>query len=212
MIRVTIVDDHILVREGIRTICSKTQDIRVMHDYSGWEPLQEHLSDLDTTDVLILDISLARTDGIQILQELKHTRDTIPPVIFLTLHSEKDFAQSAFRAGAKGYVTKDAESSLIIEAIRIVFAGGYYISDEGSRHVIGDGDPMPTVQDDLSILSAQEHEVLTMICKGMTGKEIAYRLQINEKTVGTYKRRVMMKLGLSSTVELVRFGMRNNII
>ncbi|MBN2859049.1 MAG: response regulator transcription factor [Sphaerochaetaceae bacterium] len=211
MIRVTIVDDHILVREGIRTICSKTQDIRVMHDFSGWDTLSEHLTVLDTTDVLILDISLARIDGIQILNELKEQRKNHPPVLFLTLHSEKDFAQSAFRAGAKGYVTKDAESSLIIEAIRIVSAGGYYISDEGSRHVIGDGDSMLPAQDDLSILSAQEHEVLNMICKGMTGKEIAFELNINEKTVWTYKGRIMKKLGFETTVELIRFGLRNGL-
>ncbi len=211
MIQVTIVDDHILVREGIRTICSKTQDIRVMHDFSGWDTLSEHLTVLDATDVLILDISLARIDGIQILNELKEQREHHPPVLFLTLHSEKDFAQSAFRAGAKGYVTKDAESSLIIEAIRIVSAGGYYISDEGSRHVIGDGDPMPAAQDDLSILSVQEHEVLNMICKGMTGKEIAFEMNINEKTVWTYKGRIMKKLGFETTVELIRFGMRNGL-
>jgi len=211
MIRVTIVDDHILVREGIRTICSKTQDIRVMHDFSGWDTLSKHLTVLDTTDVLILDISLARIDGIQILKELKEQRVNHPPVLFLTLHSEKDFAQSAFRAGAKGFVTKDAESSLIIEAIRIVSAGGYYISDEGSRHVIGNEQPVRTASDTLSILSTQEHEVFNMICKGMTGKEIAFELKINEKTVWTYKGRIMKKLGFETTVELIRFGLRNGL-
>ncbi|MEI8094669.1 MAG: response regulator transcription factor [Spirochaetales bacterium] len=223
MIHIAIADDHILIREGIKTLCAETDDLRIVLDLSDGEALLEAPAQLADIDVLLLDIGLARSNGLEVLGSLQ-AMGCAPPTLFLTMHPEHELALRAMQAGARGYITKDSDPATMRDAIRVVANGGYYMTRKGldflhsivsmqgqAQQATG---PVPQAEQKtgmLDDLSPQEQRVLTMLCQGRTMKEIGYDLAIGEKTVSTYKHRLMAKLDISSTVELVRFGLRNNI-
>jgi two-component system, NarL family, invasion response regulator UvrY len=202
MIRVISADDHALVRNGIRQLLSDEIDIDLVAEASnGAELLQ--LLDAQACEVLLLDVSMPGRDGISLLKTI---RDRWPQmaVVMLTMHPEDQYAARALRAGAAGYVTKDAVPDELVRAIRRVASGGRYISPafaEALADALGQDDSRPLHEK----LSDREFRVLCRIGAGKSVSEIAEELFLSVNTVSTYRTRLLAKLGLSSTAELIRY-------
>lgn len=214
MIRVIIVDDHLLVREGLRSVLQGAPDIEVVADYASGSPILSESR--PAAEVLMLDISMPDADGLSILQALKG-RPGAPAVILLTMHPALRYAQEAIRLGARGYLTKDSDQETILQAIRSVALGGLFIhpDDTGALWIPPQGNEGETAsapagketEAALEQLSLQERRVFDLIVKGKTIKETAWELGVSDKTVSTYKTRLMAKLGVDSLVGLIKFGM-----
>lgn len=217
MIQVAIVDDHVLVREGLTTVFERTEDIRVHAEFPDGATLLSTVDVLETTDVIIMDITMPAADGMDTLNRLRATHPDHPPVIFLTMHPEHSYAVAAIRSGARGYVTKDADDQILTDAVRSVVSGGLYLSHTGTELLLSDDtDPSRenagTAPASPTELSSQERIVFTSLCEGYTIKEIGYEMGVSDKTVSTYKARIMTKLNVTSLVELVRIGMEYGLV
>jgi two-component system invasion response regulator UvrY len=208
MIRVLIADDHPLFREGIRRIMERAPDITVVGDTGTTEGLVE-LAKQTRADVVLLDLEIPGPGHLQVIEALRneapHSR-----ILVVSGHSEADHAVPAMRAGAAGYVGKMGQPSEVVEAVRRVNAGRRYVSaDLGEQLAAGltsaVGGP-PHLE-----LSSRELQVLTMIAGGRSLKEIAGRLEINPKTVSSYRARVLEKLGLRTNAELVKYALEHDL-
>lgn len=208
MIRVVVVDDHSLVREGLRSVFAKTDDIRLVEDYGDGADLLAARTTRKRVDVIILDISMTRTDGLTSLERLQE-QDDAPPVLILSLHPESTYAEAAIRRGARGYLSKNAPNEVVCDAVRVIARGGMFLTESGADHVLNPPDPQDEqrrIEGLLADLSSRERNVFDGICAGSTQKEIAWELGVSEQTVSTYKRRLMTKLQVSSMVDIVRMG------
>lgn len=200
MIRILIADDHAVVRKGLRLLFNQNDDIEVVDEAIDGE---DTLSKLKTQDIdlVLLDIDMPKVNGItairQIRQETPHTK-----VLILSMHPEEVYAISALKAGASGFVSKEADTDTILEAIRKISTGGIYISNElAQRLAFDENTHRPSRL--YKKLSTREIEVLKLLSSGKRNKEIAEELDINEKTVSTYKARLLKKLGVNNMVELI---------
>ena len=209
MIRVLIIDDHPIVRTGIRSLLAQAPDIQVVSEAgSGEEGLEQTLS--MSPDVVILDLSLPGMSGMEVLKSLKERiQDTA--VLVLTLHPEERYAIRLLRAGAAGYVTKGAPSEVLIRAIRRVAGGGKFISPEVAERLAFnldagfEGSPHEK-------LSRRELEVMRLLASGKTVTEIGHQLEISVKTVSTYRRRILEKMAMQSTADIVRYALENQLV
>ncbi len=208
MKRLLLIDDHAVVRDGIK---------RLFTNY----PVELHFGEADKAadalrltqeeawDTVVLDISIGGRGGLDLLREMKHLRPKLP-VLILTMHSEEQYARRAFQAGASGYVTKDASREELVSAISQVLDGGKYVSPAlAEKLVVGlDRSSEPAHQ----ALSGREFEVMRLIASGQTVSEIAGVLSLSDKTVSTYRARILEKMGLKSNAELMHYAMRNKLV
>ena len=209
MIRVIIADDHALLRCGVRMILSREPDIEVAAEVAtAAELLQEVLR--EAYDVVVLDISMPGRSGMDVLLELKSLPRPLP-VLILTMHPEDQFAVRLLRAGAAGYMTKETAPEELARAIRQVAAGGRYISPTLAALLadVVTGRPAHRRHE---ALSNREFEVLRMIGLGRSLTEIASQLCVSIKTVSTYRARVLDKLGLHTTADLIRYTLDHGLI
>jgi two-component system invasion response regulator UvrY len=209
MIKLLVVDDHAVVRQGIRQILAETPDIVVGADATNAaEALGRARS--GGWDGIVLDLSMPGSDGLELLKQLRLEQPSIP-VLVLSMHREDQFALRAIRAGASGYLTKDSAPDQLVTAIRQVVAGAYYLSpwlaDRLAREVTRD-----RVQAIHDQLSDREYQVMMRIASGQTTKEIASELSISPKTVGTYRARLAKKMNLSTEAELTAYVFRNRLL
>ena len=209
MIRLFIADDHPVVRAGLRHLVEQDPDMIVAGEASSGC----HLLDVLTrtiADVVLLDVSMP---GMSFIETLKHLRDEHPSVkiLVLSVHPEDQFAVRALRAGASGYVTKDHSGTEIPDAVRRVFRGGRYVSDTLAERLASFVDPrfegMPHER-----LSDREFEVLRSLGTGLSVKEAADELRLSPKTVSTYRARLLEKMGLSGTADIVRYVASHGLI
>ncbi len=209
MIRVLIIDDHPIVRTGIRSLLDGAVDIEVAGEAAdGKEGLEQALR--TKPDVITLDISMPGMSGMEVLKELK-TQEHRAAVLVLSLHPENHYAIRLLRAGASGYVTKDAPSDTLIAAIRKVSNGGKYISPVVAERLAFNIDP--DFEGPLhERLSRRELEVMRLLASGKTVTEIGNQLELSVKTVSTYRRRILEKMGLASTAEIVRYAVENQLV
>ncbi len=209
MIRVLIIDDHPIVRTGIRSLLDGAADIEVAGEASdGKEGLEQ--AQLLRPNVITLDISMPGMSGIEVLGELKKQHHRAA-VLVLSLHPEDRYAIRLLRAGASGYVTKDAPSATLVEAIRKVHGGGKYISPLVAERLAFNIDP--DFEGPLhERLSRRELEVMRQLAAGRTVTEIGHRLELSVKTVSTYRRRILEKMALGSTAEIVRYAIENQLV
>ena len=161
-------------------------------------------------DLVVLDISLGKDSGLRLLQELKGIRPRVP-VLVLSMHSEEQYARRAFRAGASGYITKDSAHAEIAGAVHKVLRGGTYVSPKLAEILVTEFD------DDVDRLaherlSPREFEVLRLLALGTTVSEIAAMLSLSDKTVSTYRTRLLEKLSLKTNAELVRYALEHSLI
>lgn len=209
MIRVLVADDHPIVREGVKQILSDTADIVVADEAStGQEAIT--LARKNAYDVILLDISMPASDGLETLRELKTIRPKTP-VLILSIYPEEHYAVRVLRAGASGYVAKASAPDDLIAAIRKVHSGGRFISPLVAERLTYelDRDFSKPLHEQLS---DREYQVMRMMATGKTVKEIAGELCLSVKTVSTYRARVFEKLGISSNAALVLYALKNGLI
>ena len=209
MKRILIVDDYEVTRAGIKKILSEQMgELRFGEAGNVAEALK--LRDEEEWDVVVLDLSLASHSGIDALQELKRTRPGLP-VLILTMHSEEQYVRRAFRAGAAGYVTKDSGRAELVEAINTVMDGRKYVSASLTETLIAASE-RDTDRPLHELLSTREFEVLRSIGQGKTVGEIAAMLALSDKTISTYRARILKKMGMKNNAELTHYAIRNKLV
>ncbi len=204
MIRVLVADDHNIVRDGLKRILAASADIQVAGEAaSGDEALA--LVKANDYDVAMLDMSMPGLSGIDLIKRLKLEKPALR-LLVLSMHAEHQYAARALKAGASGYLTKDSAAEQLVVALRKIAAGGVHISEAAAASLVSGGrQPHETLSD-------REFEVLRLLVEGLGPTEIAGRLHLSVKTVSTHKTRILDKLGLGSTAELVRYALENKLL
>ena len=209
MIRIIIVDDHAVVRRGLKQILDETLDLVVADEASsGYELLDKARK--NEYDVVLLDISMPGIDGLDTLKELKNIKPNLPVLIF-TIYPEDQYAVRVLKAGASGYINKESEPEKLIDAIRKVSQGGKYISPYLAELLAFNLDvagQMPLHEK----LSDREFQVMCMIASGKKVKEIAEKLSLSINTINTYRNRILEKMDMSSNVEITHYALKNQLI
>jgi DNA-binding NarL/FixJ family response regulator len=210
VIRVIICDDHPIVREGVRMIISKQKDISIEEEAASAQELLSKLAGREC-DLIILDICLpGGLDGIELLKTLSRDHPRIP-VLVMSMHPESQLGMRSFKAGASGYLVKGSEPGELLTAIRKIAAGGKYISPtlaEQLAEEVSRKRPHPAHEK----LSDREYRVLCLLASGKGVSEIASELFLSPATVGTYRSRVLSKLSLHNTAELVRYAVEHGLL
>jgi DNA-binding NarL/FixJ family response regulator len=209
MTRVLIVDDHEVLREGVKRIFEKQASTAIIGEASTPQEALKLAREQDW-DVVVLDLSLGGRSGLEVLKELKQIRPRLP-VLILSMHSEEQFAQRAFKAGAAGYVTKDSPQAELVKAIKKVIQGGRYVSPALAEHLIVNL-RRETDQPPHEILSDREFEVMRLIASGKTVGEIAGILSLSGGTISTYRTRILEKMGMKTNAELTYYALQNKLV
>jgi DNA-binding NarL/FixJ family response regulator len=209
------VDDHQLVRDGIKALLMSSNDISILGEASTGKECFEKIA-IEPPDILILDISLPDTSGIeitkQITAEYPKTR-----VLILSMHTNEDFIFNSVKAGAKGYLPKNTSREELLSAIHSIYEGDEFFADSISRIMLKSY-VRKAKEDDMAILGSniplttREIEILKLFAEGFINKEISDQLDISIRTVETHKNHIMKKLELKSTVELIKYAIRNKIV
>lgn len=207
MTRVLIADDHKIVRDGLKRILAATADLEVAAEASsGDETLA--LVKINDFDLVLLDMSMPGLAGIALIKRLKLEKPKLR-ILVLSMHGEQQYAARAFKAGAAGYLTKDSASDQLVGVIRKIAAGGVHVSEAAAASLVAgaavDG-PSHTA------LSDREFEVLRLLAAGHGPTDIAEQLHLSVKTVSTHKTRILQKLNVGSTAELVRYAIENKLL
>ncbi len=209
MKRILIIDDHEIVRDGLRNILNEQAEGNTFGE-AGTSPEALALAAEQHWDVVILDLSLGGRSGLEVLKELKQIRPRLP-VLILSMHSEEQYARRAFKAGAAGYITKDSPRTELVKAISKVADGGRYVSPTLAEGLVIDlerGSDRPPHE----ILSNREFEVMRLIASGKTVGEIAVLLSLSDKTISTYRARILDKMGMRTNAELTHYAIKNNLV
>jgi len=204
MIRLALAEDHTIVRWALREALSKADDIEVVGEAGTAAETLAMIQNVKP-DVLLLDLTLPDKSGFDVLAELR-SQDSSPLVVVLTWHTEPSYAARAIAAGAHGYVNKAVEPAALLESIRAV-SRGEQIVPPGVEQLLASGDGHPA-----SALTARELQVMEMLSRGMTNREIAEHLDISIKTVDTHRGHVLKKLGLRNNSELTRFAVKHGYV
>jgi DNA-binding NarL/FixJ family response regulator len=209
MIRIMLVDDHALVREGVSRLLEAQSDMAVVGSFGdGREAVR--FAAREEPDVAILDIAMPSASGIDIARQLRHAApDT--QLLVLSMHSNPAYVQQALLAGALGYVAKESAGPVLVEAVRAVQAGQRYLSESLDGEAMQRFLTESGARDPLDPLSAREREVLRHMVEGRTIAETAQQLGLSPKSVETYRSRLMTKLGMDDLPSLVKFAIRNGI-
>ena len=212
MIRVLLVDDHSMVREGIKQLLELDGDIKVVGEAGNGEACLEMIHSLKP-DVVLLDINMPEMNGLEVLEHLR-TNGSRQKVLLLTIHNEVEYLMRAVDIGVSGYLLKDSESAILKEAIYAVFEGENYI----------DAAMTPLLKEQLYLrelqkeegkdkqLSSREMEVLRALAEGLYNKEIASKLQISEKTVKNHVSNIFKKIGVSDRTQAAVYAIRHKFV
>jgi two-component system invasion response regulator UvrY len=209
MIKIMIVDDHAIVREGLKQIVRQTDDMEVVAEAENGSDMLKILQE-KTFDIVLLDISIPGRNGIDYLKDVKQLKPNLP-VLILSMHPEEQFAMRALTAGAAGYLTKKSASRELIAAIRKVADGRKYVSPEFADKILmeldKDAEKPPHKR-----LSDREFEVLRRIASGETISEIAEGLNLSVQTISTYRSRILDKMNLKTSAELTYYAIKNGLV
>ena len=211
---VLLADDHKLLRAGLKLLLQRNPDFAVVGEAADGEQTLQLFQPLEP-DLLLLDLSMPKMDGLDCLREIK-SRWPEAKVIVLTMHEDENYIKQAMQAGAAAYVHKSAADTDLFKAIDAVQAGQLYLSQQDSNlllHVLLKQDPAPVDnQAPYVLLSPREREVLRLIAHGYSMAEVAERLSLSIKTVDTYKTRLMEKLGTTRKSELVSYALKYGLL
>lgn len=206
--RILLADDHAVVRQGFRLLLNTQDDMEVVGEAGNGRDAVRLAAELEP-DVVVMDVAMPELNGIEatrrINSDLPRTR-----VLALSMHKDSVYVREILRAGARGYLLKDAIDRDLISAVRAIAKGEGYISPAVSDAVLADY--RRHVTDPIDLLTSREREVLQMLAEGKTNKEIASDLNLSVHTVDAHRGRIMEKLNLHSISELVRFAIRNGLI
>jgi len=205
MIRIVIVDDHALVREGVTRLLEVSPDLRVIGSFDD-DTAAVRFAARAEPDVAIVDVAMPRTSGIDLARRLRAVSPKTR-LLMLSMHARPEYVQQAFRAGANGYVLKEAAGAEVVAAVRAVHAGKRYLSAGIALRAPGEA-----VEDDpLERLSAREMEVLKLVVEGNTSHEVARLLGLSPKSIDTYRSRLMTKLDVDHLTALIKFAIRRGL-
>ena len=207
MIRVLLADDHGLVREGLRGILAKDAGIEVAAEAANGDEVLALVRKQDF-DLALLDLSMPGLSGLALIKRLKAEKPKLR-ILVLSMHGEAQYAARALKAGASGYLTKDSAASQLLGAIHKIAAGGVHISEAAAASLIGSSAAGDAPAHDS--LSDREYEVLRRIVGGGTVTDIAQALNVSAKTISTHKARILQKLNLAGTAELVRYAIEHGL-
>jgi len=221
IIRVVLIDDHDVIRTGLKTFLETQDNIKVVGEANnGMDGVTITLE--TRPDVVVMDISMPEIDGMEATRRLK----TLCPnchVLALTVHKDKQYLFEMLRAGATGYVTKQAAADELVSAIRAVSLGHVYLQPTLARFLLEDYQRLeskislehtriPSADKSLDVLSKRERQVLELVAEGLTSPKIGETLDISPKTVSRHRERIMKKLNLHSSTALVKFAIRTGLI
>ncbi|MEI6852062.1 MAG: response regulator transcription factor [Bacteroidota bacterium] len=214
-IKIILVDDHQIVRDGIKALLNDAEDIDVISEAASYNELREKLK-LQDPDIIVMDISLPEISGLEITKMLSETYPNLK-VLILSMYTGEDFIFNAIKAGAKGYLPKNTTRKEIIDAIHAVYNNNEYYSESISKVILKSyvqkaktADSLPERAEDK--LSSREIEILKYFAGGMSNQEIADKLFISIRTVESHKNHIMQKLELKSTVDLIKYAIKNKIV
>jgi DNA-binding NarL/FixJ family response regulator len=209
MKRLLIADDHPVVREGLKKIFEKEPSFRIEGEArTGQEVINKIRK--NEFDLVLMDITMPGKNWLEVLKELKAEFPKLP-VLIVSMHKEDEYILRALKAGAAGYLNKDSIMTELVAAVKKISQGGRYISPELAERVLFQLDQDPE-QLPHKALSDREYEVLCLIAEGKSTKEIAQDLFISENTVGTYRSRILEKMRLRTTAELIRYAVRHDLV
>jgi len=208
-LRALIADDHAIVRHGLKEILT--------HHFPGPRfgeagTSQETLDQIwkSRWDILVLDISMPGSSGLEILARIKEAQPKLP-VLVLSMHPEEQYALRSLEAGAAGYVTKNRSPAELVAAVKTVLAGGKYVSpavaEKLASHLSGQTMKLPHER-----LSNREYEILHLLVSGKPAKIIAQELSVSAQTISTHRGRILKKLGIHSTAELIRYAIEHRLV
>jgi DNA-binding NarL/FixJ family response regulator len=209
MIKIFIVDDHIIFREGLKRVIAGTSDIDLAGECGdGRKALQTILK--NEYDLVLLDLALPGMDGLEVLRALKKQKRALP-VLVLSMYAEEQYADRVLKEGASGYLTKESVPNDLIFAIRKAAAGGRYISHSLGEKLIskltGEHDQQPHEE-----LSNREYQVFHMIAQGRSIKQIAYDIGLARTTITSYRSRILEKMKMTTNADLIRYALENHLI
>jgi two-component system, NarL family, invasion response regulator UvrY len=209
MLKILIVDDHEIVRDGVKKIFDQMPEKVLIGEASNACEALRLIREQDW-DMTVLDISLEGRSGLDILKEAKQFRPKLA-VLILSMHAEEQYALRAFKAGASGYITKVSPRQELAEAINKILKGGKYVSPALAEKLIFDFS-RESEKDPHEILSDREYQVMCLLASGKTVTEIAECLSLSDKTISTYRARVLEKMRLKTNAELTYYAMQNRLI
>ena len=207
--RILLVDDHPVVRQGIKQVLSGAFNPALVGEAASAEEGICEVRDSEW-DVMVLDISLPGMNGLDLLRDLRRRCPELP-VLVLSMHPPDQFARRAINAGASGYLTKDSAPSELVKAVEEVMAGRRYLSSAVIDELVTSQQPERT-HPPHELLSDREYQVLRMIASGRTITQIATQLSLSTKTVSTYRRRLMSKMQMKTTAELMHYGIQHGVV
>jgi len=212
---IIIIDDHPLFREGLKTIISRDDRFKVVGEAgSGHEGLE--MTKRLKPDLVVVDISLPDQSGIQLTRDLRQLLSETK-ILIVSMHSKIDYIAEAFQAGATGYVVKESASERLLQGLKSVAKGDYYLDSSVSHAVVENLMKSPLkaakiTDADYATLTPREQEVMRFLAEGLSSKAVAEKLFISPKTVENHRANIMNKLGLHSTIELVRYAAKLGLI
>ena len=209
MLKILIADDHAIVRQGLKQIVTETPDMVVAGEASNGQELLNKIKESDY-DVVVLDITMPGRDGMDVLKQLRSEKPELP-VLMLSIHPEEQYALRALRAGAAGYLTKESAPDELVVAIQKVSRGGKYISSSLAEKLAFELE-VGREQAPHEILSDREYHVMCLIASGKTVMEIAQELSLSEKTISTYRSRILEKMKMKNNAELTYYAIKNQLV
>jgi len=212
MFNILIVDDHAVVRRGLKEIILETvsRDVGFDEAASGREALQKTSN--NNYDLVLLDISMPGRNGLETLKAIKAEKPDLP-VLVLSMYPEEQFAMRSFKAGASGYITKESAPEELQVAVNKILHGRKYISSYCSEMLLSElKNKKATSESPHMILSNREYHVACLIASGKSLKEIALELVLSDKTISTYRSRILNKMNLKTNAELINYAIKHNMV
>jgi DNA-binding NarL/FixJ family response regulator len=209
VIRVLIVDDHAILRRGLKEILLREMEGAICGEAEDVEQAVEQIQREDWS-LMILDLTMPGRSGLDLLKDLKDLRPKLP-VLVLSMHPEDQYGRRVLKAGASGYMNKESAPEELVKAVKKVLGGGRYVSPalaETLAFQIGDDQKRAAHEE----LSDREFEVLRKLASGRTVGQIAEELHLGVPTVSTYRARILEKMGLTTTAELIHYALRNHLV
>lgn len=208
-LRILVADDHPVVRRGLREILAESPEVAAVGEADHPQQVLDLVAAAQW-DVVILDLGLPGRGGLDVLRDLRQSKPKLP-VLILSMQPEDQYAVRALRAGAAGYLTKEAAPDHLLQAIRTVTAGRRYISAAVAEHLAAQlaHDATAPIHD---ALSDREYQVMTLIASGRSVGDVAGQLALSVKTISTYRARILDKMGMKNNAELVQYAVRNSLI
>ena len=209
MKKILIADDHAVVRAGLKQIISEVPDMSVAAEAADGREVLRKLRETDF-DLVVLDLTMPGISGLDVLKQIKIEFPKLP-VLILSIHSERHYAVRVLKAGASGYLTKESAPDELISAIRKVILGRKYVSDSLAEKLAVDltNGPKKVLHESLS---DREYQVMLMIAGGKMVKEIAVELSLSQKTISTYRARVLEKMKMKTNSDLMRYAFQNKLL